>query len=215
MTTLAPGTYQIAVKTAQPFGNIDLSGTYDMTACKGYVQFRLTGPGVTYTTTLDDGDSAYSQGKAVFQAGQTYVAQDDVNPGPSKTTFTIATSGSAGSVAAASSGSTTSTTSSGKGSTVITDLTSQGTLNATVSATGKLSITFKGKSFVVLKAGNYILVVNDKSKTKGFTVQKVHKTPTTITQAAFVGTKRKVITITSGQWIYFWGNGATYAFSAS
>src|SRR5204862_1152331 len=57
VTTIAPGTYQVVIMTSDPFGVFGDSGRDDLTACKGFVQFRLTGPGVSVYTTLDYGDS--------------------------------------------------------------------------------------------------------------------------------------------------------------
>src|SRR5579884_269074 len=57
VTSIPPGSYQVQVTSPVAFGGVDLSGTNDMTACKGSVQFHLTGPGVSISTTLEDGDA--------------------------------------------------------------------------------------------------------------------------------------------------------------
>src|SRR5262249_31967117 len=56
VASIPPGTYQVLVTTPMVFADVDLSGIFDMTACKGFVQFQLTGPGVNLQTTLQDGD---------------------------------------------------------------------------------------------------------------------------------------------------------------
>src|SRR5262245_55759499 len=46
VTSIAPGTYQVFVRSVVVFAMVDLSGIDDFTACKGFVQFQLSGPGV-------------------------------------------------------------------------------------------------------------------------------------------------------------------------
>ena len=53
-----------------------------MMACKGSVHFQLTGPGVSLSTTLDDGDNDQALLQGIFQPSGTYVAQD-LTPGSS------------------------------------------------------------------------------------------------------------------------------------
>ena len=45
--SIAPGTYQVQITTPVVFADVDLTGTTDMTACKSFVQFQLSGPGST------------------------------------------------------------------------------------------------------------------------------------------------------------------------
>src|SRR5439155_7649903 len=77
VTTVAPGTYQIVITTSDPFGVF--GQTEGLRACRGFVQFRLTGPGVSVYTTLDYGDGASEIYPATFQPGATYTLQDDNN----------------------------------------------------------------------------------------------------------------------------------------
>src|SRR3954452_9253802 len=56
VTTIAPGSYQVVISTPDPFGAF--GQTDGLAACKGFVQFRLSGPGVSLSTTLDYGDEA-------------------------------------------------------------------------------------------------------------------------------------------------------------
>ena len=94
VTSIAPGGYQLQIMTPQVFADIDLSGIFDMTACKSYVQFQLTGPGVNVTTTLQDGDEDYGVFTVNFLPGSTYVAVDNNQPSVATTTFTTLSSGS-------------------------------------------------------------------------------------------------------------------------
>ena len=54
-------------------------------------------------------------------------------------------------------------------------LVSCGTLTGAVTAGGRLSISYQGKSVVKLKAGRYTISVVDKSATSGFLVQKLRR----------------------------------------
>jgi len=77
VTTIAPGTYQIVIATSDPYGVF--GETDGLRACKGFVQFRLSGPGVPVYTTLDYGDGTSEIYPATFQPGATYALQDDNN----------------------------------------------------------------------------------------------------------------------------------------
>src|SRR4051812_11359356 len=80
VTSIAPGTYQISVRTVVVFALVDLSGIDDFTACKGFTQFQLTGPGVNILTTLQDGDEDRDTFKETFAANATYTAFDLLRP---------------------------------------------------------------------------------------------------------------------------------------
>src|SRR4029077_10037040 len=45
VSALAPGTSQVFIPTPMVFADVDLTGISDMTACKSFTQFSLTGPG--------------------------------------------------------------------------------------------------------------------------------------------------------------------------
>ena len=112
VSSISPGTYQVFVTTPMVFADVDLTGVFDMTACKSFTQFQLTGPGVNLATTLQDGDEDKELMKATFQPSGTYVAVDNNQPTVARVAFTTTATGSAGPVA-----SPTSSSSSGKGTT--------------------------------------------------------------------------------------------------
>ena len=113
ITVIPPGDYQVLVTSPQPFAEPDLTGQADPNiACGGSLSFRLTGPGVSIRTTLEDGDSAAEQFRRTFQVG-TYTAEEDRRPAATRTVITVAasapsTSGGSGSVSTASSSPSTS-----------------------------------------------------------------------------------------------------------
>ena len=87
VTAIPAGDYQILVRTPGSFGGVDLSGIFDMTACKGAVDFRLTGPGVSLATTLDDGDADSDFLYTTFMPSSTYTAVDGHQPTVAHATF--------------------------------------------------------------------------------------------------------------------------------
>ena len=88
LTSVAPGNYQILVTSPVPFAAVDLSGINDMTACKGFAQFALSGPGVSVTTTMDNGDSDNAVLYATFAPSSTYTAVDNIQPAVAHFSFT-------------------------------------------------------------------------------------------------------------------------------
>ncbi|HEY4349442.1 MAG TPA: hypothetical protein VGM80_17835 [Gaiellaceae bacterium] len=206
------GSYQVIVNTPFPFSNGQAS-------CE-FVEFKLTGPGVNYTTELGQGDGSQEVQAEVFQAGGAYTAVDTaVSPGTSigfSATSTAATAqGGSGST-----GGTSTTKSSGSTSALGTPLPSatktvaRGTLAGAISAAGKLALTFKGKAVATLKPGGYTLKVTDKSAAGGFILKGPGHGATTVTATAFKGSKTLSVNLTAGQW-YFYpkaGGAKTYFF---
>lgn len=205
--TIPPGAYQVIVNSPVPFAQPDLSGINDLTACRGSAMFRLTGPGVSTSTTLEDGDSAQEQRYVTFQPNSTYTAQDDNNVAGTRTTFTTSdTPGIALSpVTTPGSAPSDSTSKSAQTADVVGSalLPLRGTLAAVVTATGKLTLSFGGKSVENLKAGRYTIAVSDRSAHSGFVIDRIRKQPLTLAGPAFVGKRSESVTLTAGQWSYY------------
>jgi hypothetical protein len=208
---IAPGTYQVQITTPVVFADVDLTDdTGTMVACQSFVQFQLTGAGVNLSTTLQDGDEDYGLIDATFQPGATYTAVDNNQPSVARLVFTTASSGSPAIPTNPSSGGGT-----GKGSTQSTligsksststkaAVVSRGTLLATVSAVGKLSLTFDGKAVSTLKSGRYTITVTDHSKKDGFLVQESGNTADTVSTGAFTGKRSVAVTLGKGQWFFY------------
>ena len=208
VTSIAPGNYQVQVTTPVAFGGIDLSGTNDMTACKGFVQFHLTGPGVNVETTLMDGDAGFDLMPVTFQAGQTYTATDGNQPTVARVSFTTSSSGSAAPVPTSTTSPTSSkkTSTGGAGNSVLgTPLPTalRGTLVATVGHNGALTLTDRGLLVTSLKSGRYRVVVDDRSSIAGFTLQRLKQPAQTVSGATFVGKKTATISFGAGQWFFY------------
>jgi hypothetical protein len=207
VSSIAPGTYQIYVQTPIVFADIDLTGIFDMTACKSFVQFKLTGPGVNLATTLQDGDEDKELLSANFQPNATYTAQDMNQPSVARATFSTTAAGSPTSPT----GPTSTGTGSGTGTTGPTQkplvgsqvVPFRGKLAATVDAAGKLALTTKGKPVANLKAGLYTFTVVDKSAKSGFAIQKLKAGATTLTSVPYKGTHVASINLKAGQWTFF------------
>ena len=200
VSSIAPGGYQVQVTTPGSFSGVDLSGVTDFTACKGAAMFQLTGPGVNVQTSLNGGDGSQDVLSATFQPSSTYVAVDNNQPSVARVSFTTLASGSG-----ASSGATTTTSSTATTTTKGTTATGgavKGTLKGAVSASGKLTLSYKGQSVLTIAPGVYKVSVIDKSKKSGFVVEQQHGPTTTVSGVSFVGTKSVTIDLKTGQWFF-------------
>lgn len=202
VTTIAPGEYQVVI-TAEDFSGCG----------SNLPDFELNGPGVAETTPVDSGDGNTAEFDATFAPSSTYVAMDGNDPGPSTVTFVTQASGAPPTevLPTGSSGPTSTTSTGGSSGSPINGNTANapsyttllGTLEATVSSSGKLTLTLKGKAVKSLDAGRYTIAVVDHSKTSGFIIQGLHQAATTVSSAAFVGSRKATIKLTPGQWYYF------------
>jgi len=211
VTQIAPGSYQVFVTTPVVFAGVDLSGVFDMTACKGYVQFQLTGPGVNIQTTLQDGDEDKDLERATFQPGGTYVALDMNQPGVTRTTFTTATSGSA----TGPTGTSSSSVSGGSAQQSLVGSAAnpfRGALDATVYASGKLALVRNGKPVTTLKTGRWTFSVDDESRKAGFALAVLNGKALTVTSTTFTGSHDVTVELKPGRWSYFTpgGNRTTF-----
>jgi hypothetical protein len=208
------GSYQVQVSTPGSYSGAPVT-------CNGQsvdqIGFQLTGPGVNATTSEQNGDGQTAVlGPFTLSANSTYTATDTYVPGP--TTITFSTNGTSVSAPAGSSG-TTSTTSSG-GCSVLggssgcssgtkSTVVKRGSLAGGVSTSGKLSLTFKGKAVTTLLAGDYTVVVRDKSHKAGFVLKGTRHNADTVTAVGFVGTKTATVDLTTGQWSFAPKSGGT------
>jgi len=224
VTSIAPGSYQVEVTTPIMFKlvvpggpGIDSSATSsDFKGCKGWVQFQLTGPGVSMATTLDTGcDSTLLLPAQTFQPNATYVAQDNNQPSVTRLAFTTTNSGTPTVGTSVYDNSTTGSTqgsilggSDSKGPVL-------GTLAATLSASGQPALTLKGKPVTALKAGRYKVSIVDKDPKASFTIQTAAGKVKNLTTAPFVGIHPVVLTLTAGQWLYYSALGKSSSFQVS
>jgi hypothetical protein len=216
LTAIAPGNYQILVTSPVPFASVDLAGINDMTACKGSASFQLTGPGVSLTTTMDDGDSDSAFVYATFLPSSTYTAVDTTQPSVARFTFTTTAGGTASAPATAPTTTSAVPEPASGGVSLLPVTTKIGKLTATVTLGGGAKLTRNGKAVTVLGAGTYEIAVTDRSKLNGFVLEHGKGKPMLITGAAFVGKHRASVKLTKGEWsFYLSGTGAKTYFTVA
>jgi hypothetical protein len=214
VTQIPPGTYEVEVTTPIMFKLVDVQylAAGDMTGCKGWAQFQMTGPGVSLATTLDTGcDSAYILPTATFQPSSTYTAVDLNQPSVTRTTFTTAATGSPAVPTANPYDNGT-----GKGTPSVDYMASgaalAGTLSGTLNSAGKLSLTLKGKPVTSLPAGWYKFAILDQDRKGSFVVRSSKGKPKDLTGGVFVGRQSVNVKLTPGQWTYYTGTGHPVSF---
>jgi hypothetical protein len=200
---IPPGTYQAVVNTDVPEARDD------------YHMFHLTGPGVNLQTDLLAGDERAEPHLVTLEPSSTYVFQDERRPQAGRVVFTTSGPGtvvpqaSGGSPSAPSAGGTTGGKTSSQGAVKNADVVGsamtpfRGTLSGDVSTTGKLTLTFKGKSVSSLKSGRYKVVVLDETSKSSFTLQRLGRTAVKLTGLPFVGRKTVAVTLNPGQWMFY------------
>jgi hypothetical protein len=199
VTQVAPTTYQVVIATPSPFAGIYHAGANDLVGCNGHVGFRLSGPGVNVTTTLDGGDGAYEVDSVTFQSGASYTLQDDSNV--AGTRRTIVASAPAPAVSSTTSTTTKSTTK--PPPIAVKHPAVLATLAGSVTTTGKLALTLKGKPVTTLPSGRYKLTVLDETGRAAFVLQRLGKQATTVTTAAYLGRRSVTVVLEPGRWSFF------------
>jgi hypothetical protein len=191
----------------------------DDTAQIGYMTFLLKGPGVEVRTTNDEGASAVLTFFVTFLPNSTYSFSDAVNPSLApeyfSTSSTVLGSTTTSTTTSTSSGGAISNSGSPVGSQVKSKSSSsaksasasssafRGTLDGTVTAAGKLSLTFNGKAVSSLKSGRYKVTVTDQSTKNGFTIQEAGRPATTVSNVTFVGRRSATLELATGQWLFY------------
>jgi hypothetical protein len=173
--------------------------------------FDLQGPGVSLVEDLFFGEAPSATHFVTLLANSTYTWRNDEQPGLVFTFTTSSTSVGGAPQPTPSSGGTTSGTPSkdivGSGVTPF-----RGALDAIVSSAGKLTLVRLGKTVSSLKAGRYTFDVDDESKSTGFTVQQIRRSPLTVTGTRFVGSHAVTITLRPGQWYFYSPGGKKHFF---
>ena len=168
--------------------------------CTSMPHFSLKGPGVSMFDNLNEGESATVTTFVTFSPNATYTWSSDAAPNVIHTFQTssqvLGTAPSKSSDGLSSGSHTTVSSSSLVGSAIVPF---RGTITGAVSAAGKLTFSFGGKSVSTLKAGRYTFSVTDRSKTSGFLLQK-NSGLVTVTGVSFVGKHTDTVRLTKGSW---------------
>ena len=170
--------------------------------CANVPYFTLKGPGESIVDNMDGGELSTNQYNAYFQPNSTYTWHSDVD---TTAVYTFATNGTivgtappvVGPKGLSSSNHGTAQSVNPLGGSVASFM---GTLNATVSPSGKVTLTFKGKNVSSLKAGRYDVAVLDSSASNGLMLQKI-KRVVTLTGIKFTGKHTGKVTLTAGKWL--------------
>ena len=216
VTSIPAGTYEVEVQTPVMFKLITSPNMAqgDMTGCGGWVQFQMTGPGVSLSSTLDTGCvSAEILPEATFKAGATYSAVDLNQPAVAHQTLSVTTGTPVAGQSPYDSGT-------GKGESqqqLVGSLATKaaplkGTLIGTLAANGALTLKLKGKTVSSLVPGRYRFTITDKSPKASFTVSPATGKPKAITGSSFVGRHSEFLTLTAGSYSYSAGSGTSHSF---
>ena len=175
--------------------------------CSNIPYFDMNGPGVNVAENLLEGELASWQFNTYLAPNSTYTWHnvDAVPP----TTFTFTTSSTVvGSLPAQAGPKGLSAADHGTAQSVNIFATSsstplRGKLTGVVSAGGKLSLSFDGKSVAKLKPRSRVpsIAVTDKSTSSGFMLVNKGKA-LSVTGGSFVGTKKLSVKLTTGKWLF-------------
>jgi hypothetical protein len=170
--------------------------------CINLPLFELRGPGVNINDDMLGGETDTHTLYAQFQPNATYTWHLDRTE---NVVYTFRTSATV--VGAPPPSANSSSTSGGHAVPTSQDVTGsaitpfRGTLAVAVSASGKLSLAFKGKAVTALKAGRYAVVATDRSTTNGVMLEKLSHPALRVTGTAFVGKRSASIVLTAGKWL--------------
>ena len=191
--TIPPGPYQLAIRT--PLPDADFNPAF----CTGPL-FSLTGPDVNYSPTVAGGTGMTAN--VTFSPSTTYEAVDGNRPSLQKY-FTTAATGSSSSLLPpppADTGAGTSTQPDLVGSGIAP---MRGSLHASVSSSGAVTLAAGGRKAARLEAGRYSIVVEDRSARRGFFVQKQGRSAVAVAGARFTGKRTVVVNLTAGTWRFY------------
>ncbi len=171
--------------------------------CSALPNFHLTGPGTTIVTSMSEGGVSKEANNANFLPTSTYTWTDDQFPGVVHTFAT--TSQIVSTPPAANTATTPNLVNKGKsvssqdvvGSAIVP---LRGTLTGTISASGRLTLAFKGKSVGHLKAGRYRITITDKSSSRGLVLQKPTSRTLDVTGLSYMGKRSATVQFTKGTW---------------
>lgn len=189
------------VGTANPPGTLIPAGPYtvEISVSSEPADFQIVGPGLSFL----DNEPSTEVYTITFAASSTYAFEDVNNPAGTLGYFsTTATFGQ-------STPSTTPVTSKNKqaNSDVVGSAVAAAkkpvTLEATVNAHGAVSLDATAKRVAKLGAKRYDIVVEDRSRSAGFTLQKRGQRGIQITGAAFTGKQSLTLTLGAGTWFYY------------
>ena len=182
----------------------------------------INGPGVSLSTNLGmEVDQPQTFGPYSFATSSTYTVEDtSIGPASLVTFTTSATAPASGGSSGASSGGSSlssggavsieTSSSGGSGSSShdaassagSSSMTIAGTIKATISAGGKLALTYDRKTLKTLKAGRYTFTVVNHSKQSGLFIGKGSSVAAALSRVGAEGTSSHTVNLSVGTWFY-------------
>jgi hypothetical protein len=214
ITFAASGTITVTLPDGTPVGTTSGAPTmipagyytllfYGPGECINLPLFELRGPGVNINDDMLGGETDVHTLYATFLPNATYTWNSDRNASTlyafRASSDVVGTPTSTTSSSTGTSGSHAKPTSEDLVGSAI--LPFRGTLNGAVSAAGRLTVAFKGKSVTRLKPGRYTVAVVDRSSTDGFVLEKAKHAPIGITGGTFLGKRSRSVTLSAGTWL--------------
>jgi hypothetical protein len=201
--TLPDGT-PVGVTSGSP--TVVPAGFYTMNlvgpgGCTNLPYFDLRGPGTSILDSMDQGEESQKTINATFEPNSTYTWRDDQFPG---VVYTFQTNSQV--LGAAPSAPVSADHGTASSSSIIASeqnaVPSRGILAGAITAGGKLTVAYKGKSVGSLQHGKYTFKVTDQSSSHGFLIQKLNHKPIAISGVAYVGKRTASVNLTTGTWIF-------------
>jgi hypothetical protein len=181
-----------------------------------YHMFHLFGPGVNLSSELLPCENPAPVNTVSLQPGATYTYEDSRHPDITHVVFTTSVAGSsADTVGSAAGPSTAKTTGSVGNSSVVGSgiKTVRGTLAATITRTGTLSVSLNGKRLSTLKAGRYAIAVDDRAQQSGLVIGRQHRSPIVVTGPSFTGRHTVTLYLAAGHWSAYSAPGTKRVFT--
>lgn len=210
LVTLSSGAQ---VGAASPPGTVIPAGTYtvEIAVTSEPADFQIVGPGLNFL----DNEPSTEVYTITFAASSTYSFEDVNNPAATLGYFsTTATFGQSTPTTAPVTSKNKQANSDVVGSSVARAK-QPPTLEATVSARGAVSLDTSAKRVARLGARRYVVVVEDRSHTAGFTLQKRGQRAIEVTGTGFTGKQSLAITLGAGTWFYYSSAGHKTSFSVT
>ncbi len=210
VTFAANGTITVTLPDGTPVGTtsgaptVIPAGYYTLElvgpgACTALPLFELVGPGVDLYSDMTAGEENYMTQEVYLRPSSTYTWRNEAVPGVVHTFVTTATA--QGTVPTptppgAAKSSATVSSSDIVGSAVAPF---RGRLTAVLSASGHVTLTYRGAAVRRLPHGRYTVRVTDRSATSGLALRKGART-VALAGTRFVGTRSASVVLTPGRW---------------
>jgi hypothetical protein len=163
--------------------------------------FELKGPGQEIMEDLTAGELDYTSRIVNFLPSSTYTWRNSATPGVLHTFRTSPDVVGTAPPSVLPSTGEHSTTVSNQDVVGSTRVPFRGTLTSAVTAAGRLTLAYKGKSVTKLKAGRYTIAVTDRSSSNGFMLKKKgQRAVVSVSGIAVVGKRSTSVRLTAGHW---------------